>query len=176
MSWYFIFVQLLDLLAWGFLVLSYYRKDTNRILIFHLVATALYCLHYYLLGAYSGVVICGLEIIRDLLYYKTDKDDFIFFVSFIVYLIGSIFTVKSIKDLLPIGASIVDGYSLTKSKKIVVLGGIISYSIWVIYNIYVKSYTGIITDGIVVISNISILLFQYDLFKGKNTSGVFPDK
>ena len=36
MNWHFIFVQALDLIAWGLLVLSYYRKDTNRILTFQL--------------------------------------------------------------------------------------------------------------------------------------------
>ena len=176
MNWHFILRQLLDLLAWGFLVISYYRKDTNRILVFHLIATSLYCFHYYLLGAFSGVIICSLEVLRDFLYYKTDKDYYVFWVSVIVCLIGSSVIVKRLIDVLPIGANIVDGYSLTKSKLFVVWGGIISYSIWIIYNFFVKSYAGMLTDGIIVASNISILLFQYDLFKGKDTSRIFPDK
>lgn len=169
-------IQGLGIVAWLVLVVSYYRKDTNRILVFQVISTILYCIHYFLLGAYSGLIICIFEVIRDSLYYKTDKDNIIFIVSAIVYVIGSIFTFETVLDLFPIAASLLDGYTLTKKKKIVVIGAIISYTLWVIYDLYVKSYSGAITDGIVVLSNISILLFQFDLFKGKDTSRQFPNK
>ena len=169
-------IQGLGIVAWLVLVVSYYRKDTNRILVFQVISTILYCIHYFLLGAYSGLIICIFEVIRDSLYYKTDKDNIIFIVSAIVYIIGSIFTFETVLDLFPIAASLLDGYTLTKKKKIVVIGAIISYTLWVIYDLYVKSYSGAITDGIVVLSNISILLFQFDLFKGKDTSRQFPNK
>ncbi len=176
MNWYFIFVQALDLIAWGLLVLSYYRKDTNRILTFQLLATFFYCLHYYFLGAMTGLAICVFEIIRDYLYYKTDKDDYIFLFSAIVFIIISFFTFETYANLLPIIAGLIDGYTLTKKKNVVVLGAVISYSIWVIYCFCIGSYAGALTDGILVVSNLSILLFHYDLFKGKDTSGVFPKK
>ncbi len=168
MNIYFLFVQAIDIIAWLLIVLSYYRKDTNRILVLQVISTILYCLHYFLLGAYSGLFICAFEVVRDYLYYKTDKDDIIFIISAILYLFGSILSIKILVDLLPIIASLVDGFTLTKKKKIVVIGAITSYTLWVIYDIFVMSYSGAITDGIVVLSNISILLFQFDLLKGKD--------
>ena len=78
-----------------------------------------------------------------------------------------IFTCHSFIDILPVFASIIDGYTLTKNKKTVVFGAIIAYSCWVIYAIAVKSYVGILVDGILVLSNLSIFLFDKDLIRGK---------
>lgn len=161
----FILIQAIGVIAWIMLVLSYHRKDTNRILVFQIIGTFLYCVHYFLLGGYSGLFICAFEVIFDFLYYKTDKDKYIYIISIPVRILGGIFSFKIFMDILPIAASLIDGYSLTKKKKIVVIGAIISYTLWVIYDISVMSISGAITDGIVVLSNLSILLFNFDFFK-----------
>lgn len=151
-------IQLIGVIAWLFLIASYYRKDTNRILVFQIIATALYCLHYYLLDAYSGLFICVFETLRDYLYYRTDIDDYLFYGSIPIYLIYGYFGFGSLIDILPICSSLIDGYSLTKKRDKVVVWAIISYTSWVIYDIFVKSYSCAITDGLIVISNISILI------------------
>lgn len=163
-------VQGIGIVAWLVLVVSYYREDTNRILIFQIIATALYCVHYYLLGAYSGLFICIFEVIRDYLYYKTDLDDYIFYGSIPVYIINGIVTFTGWYDLLPAMSSLLDGYTLTKKKNIVVIGAVISYTSWVIYDIFVMSYSCAITDGIVVLSNLSILLFDFNIFELKKAN------
>ena len=161
----FIFIQLIGIAAWLFLVFSYYRKDTNRILVFQITGTLLFCLHYFLLGAYSGLFICAFETLFDFGYYKTDKDKYIYIASVPVRILGGVLTYTTLFDILPILASLVDGYSLTKKKKIVIIGAIISYTLWVIYDICVMSISGAITDGIIVLSNLSILLFNYNFLK-----------
>jgi hypothetical protein len=65
----FFLVQGIGVLAWLVLVASYYGKNTDKILAIHVVSSILYCIHYYLLGAYSGVLICAFEALRDFLYY-----------------------------------------------------------------------------------------------------------
>lgn len=164
MNLYFIFVQIIGFIAWILLGLSYYRKDTDRILAFQVIANILFCLHYLLLSAYSGLLICVFELVRDYLYYKTDKDNYIFIISIIVYIISSILTYTALLDVFPYVASTLDGFFLTKKKKMVVFGAIITYILWLIYDIYVVSWSGAITDGIIIISNLSILLFNIDLF------------
>lgn len=163
-------IQLIGIIAWLLIVLSYYRKNTNKILFFQIISTVLWCLHYFLLGAYSGLFICIFEVLRDSLYYKTDKDDYIFISSIPIYVLYGIFSYSGLIELLPIFSSTIDGFTLTKKKKIVVFGAIVSYTLWVIYDLAVKSYSGAFTDGIVVLSNISILLFDKGLFKDKNIS------
>lgn len=159
----FILIQIIGVIAWIMLVLSYHRKDTNKILVFQIIGTFLYCVHYFLLGAYSGLFICAFEVIFDFLYYKTDKDKYIYMASIPIRIFGGLISFRAFIDILPICASLIDGYSLTKKKKIVVIGAIISYTLWVIYDICVMSYSGALTDGLIVLSNISILLFNKDL-------------
>ena len=168
MDLWFIFIQAIGILAWAMLILSYYRKDTNKILVFQIIGTMLYCLHYGLLGAWSGLFICAFETIFDLGYYKTDKDKYIYMASIPIRIIGGLLSFATVVDILPIFASLIDGYSLTKKKQIVVIGAIISYTLWVIYDIFVMSYSGAITDGMIVLSNLSILMFGYNVLDSKN--------
>ena len=83
----FIIVQFIGLLAWCILAVSYYRENTNKILVFHILASVLYAIHYYFLGAYSGFFITVFEIFRDYGYYKTDADKYIFLASIPIYII-----------------------------------------------------------------------------------------
>ena len=96
-----------------------------------------------------------------------DADDYIFLASVPAYILYGMLTYSGIIELLPIFSSTIDGFTLTKKKKVVVFGAIISYTIWVIYDIAVESYSGAFTDGLICISNLSILLFNFDPFKGK---------
>ena len=160
MSINFWIVQLIGFTAGIFLILSYFRKDTNKVLSFHIVSGSLDFIHYLLLHAYSGAFIYLLETTRDILYYKTDKDKYIFIISAILYLIISLCGVRTIYDYLPIAASLIDGYSLTLEKKYITIGAIISYTTWVIYNIHVLSISGLIIDGIIAMSNIIILCYN----------------
>lgn len=164
----FIFIQVLGFIAWILLVYSYYRENTNKILIFQILSTILFCIHYYLLGAYSGLLICFYEIVRDYSYYRTDKDNHIFLGSLVVYTISAVATYTNFLDLFPYIASMIDGFFLTKKRRTVVFGAIVTYTMWFIYDMYALSYSGAITDGILIISNIMILVFNIDIFNGKN--------
>lgn len=164
----FVLVQIIGIIAWIFLVVSYYRKDTNQILVFQIIATILYCIHYWLLSAYSGLFICIFEVLRDYLYYRTELDKYIFYGSIPIYIIYGVLGFKTIPDLLPIASSIIDAYSLTNKKNIIIIGAIISYTIWVIYDICVMSISCAITDAIVALSNLSILLFNFNPFDRKS--------
>ena len=166
----FILIQLIGIVAWIMLGLSYYRKDTNRILVFQIIGTLLYCVHYGLLGAWSGLFICACETLFDFGYYKTDKDKYIYMASIPIRIIGGLFGFSSVVDILPITASLTDGYTLTKKKKIVVIGAVISYTMWVIYDIFVGSYSGALTDGMIVLSNLSIIIFGYNIFNRREKS------
>lgn len=157
----FIIIQIIGFAAWLLLALSYHRKNTNKILSFQIMGNVLFCLHYFLLGAYSGLFICLFETMFDFGYYKTDKDKYIYMFSVPVRIFGGLLTYRSPVDVLPIAASLIDGYSLTKKKKVVVIGAVITYMLWVIYDICVLSWSGALTDGLVVINNLGIILFQY---------------
>lgn len=154
----FLLAQISGFLAWLALLISYYRKNTDKILVFHILSIVFYLLNYLFLGAWTGLFVIVLELIRDFLYYKTDKDNYIFLSTIPFYIVLFIFAKDNIVELIPIFASLFEGFTLTKKKNIVVPGALIVYSMWVIYDINVNAYTGALTDGLIVISNIGILI------------------
>ena len=167
-------IQLFDIIAWILLIISYYNLNTKHILIFHILATILYSLHYYLLDAYSGLYICLFEIARDYLYFATndEKDRLIFIGSIPVYIVIGVLTFKDILGLFPLFASLMAGWSLTKKRNIIVFCAIIEYILWVIYDLTVRSYAGAVTDGLVALANI-ILLCKKDFFKEEKLESIF---
>ncbi|MBQ2873092.1 MAG: YgjV family protein [Bacilli bacterium] len=167
----FILIQLIGVLAWIFLFLSFYRKNTDKILIFQVIASLLYCVHYYFLNAYSGLLMCLISAIFDFAYYKSNNDKYLYLMSIPLRIIAGFISYSRIVDILPIVASLLDGYILTKEKKTLLIGSVIYYVIWIIYNVNVASYSGVITDGILVISNLSILLFNFNILNKKDKSG-----
>jgi len=154
----FVLAQISGFLAWLALLFSYYRKNTNKILVLHILSIIFYLLNYLFLGAWAGLFIIALELIRDFLYYKTDKDDFIFLSTIPIYILLFITYRNNIIEIVPIAASLFEGFTLTRKKSIVVPGAIIVYLMWVVYDISVGAYTGALTDGLIVFSNICILI------------------
>ena len=57
--------------------------------------------------------------------------------------------------------SLIDGYVLLKDKKTMVIGGIVSYTLWTVYDLFFLDFAGAVSDLFVVISNISILVKGY---------------
>ena len=79
----FVLAQISGFLAWIALLVSYYRKNTDKILVFHILSIVFYLLNYLFLGAWTGLFIVVLELARDFLYYKTDKDNLVFLITLI---------------------------------------------------------------------------------------------
>ena len=110
---------------------------------------------------------CDFKAIFNFEYYNTDRDKILYIISITVRIFYGILSFNTFIDILPIIVSLIDGYILTNGKKIIVIRAIISYTLWVIYNFCVMFYLGAITDGILVISNLGILLFNYNIFDKK---------
>lgn len=153
----FILAQIVGLISWGLLVYSYYKKDIDEVLFYQVIGGVFEVIHYFLLGAFSGLIVVILELIRDYSYYKTKYDKYIFIMSLPLYFIIGYFSYSHIMDLLPVVASSVDGYALTNKKKIAVIGSIINNSLWLIYDFYCMSIVGVIAEVIFIISNIYVM-------------------
>lgn len=160
---FFILAQIFGFLAWLMILISYYRKNTNKILYVQILGIVFYLLNYVFLGAWTGIFVIAIELIRDYLYYKTDKDDYIFMSTIPFYIILFILSFGDWTEIIPIIASLFEGFTLTKKKNIVVPGAILVYTMWVVYDLSVEAYSGVLTDGLVVLSNIGI---YYRMLKG----------
>lgn len=54
-------------------VIIYQQKTRSRLLIFKGIADILWITHYLLLGAYTGAAVTGVALVRELLFFKTDR-------------------------------------------------------------------------------------------------------
>lgn len=154
----FILAQIFGVVAWFLLAISYYRENTKRILFLQLLSISFYCLNYLFLGAFTGIIVILIELTRDYAYYKTDKDNLVFLCSIPLYLILAYFSRNDLIELIPIAASVFEGFTLTKKKFIIVPGALFVYTLWIAYDMAVRSYTGVITDAIIVGSNLFIII------------------
>jgi len=144
------------LLAWIFVITSYYKNKDNGILYLQVVSVIFFSLSYFFLGAYTAIFVCIFEILRDYLYIKKDAKR-IFKYSLPIYALIGILTYDGIMSLFSIFASLNDGYALIYKKRKVVFLGIITYLLWLIYDITYFSISNIIAESILIISNILIL-------------------
>lgn len=169
----FILAQAFGVIAWLLMVVSYYRKNTDKILFVQLLAIICYCLNYLFLGAFTGIVVIIFELVRDYLYYKSDKDNLVFLCSIPFYLVLAYFAKDNLIELIPILASILEGFTFTRRKNVVVAGALLVYTLWIVYDLQVLSYTGAITDAIIVISNMVIIIKYFIILKKTNNFRIY---
>lgn len=149
------YIQLIGLLAFCILVLSFYKKSAVTILTYQITANFAYGVHYFLLGGISGALTSFIGIFRNIVFIKTNKNKKIFAGIFILlYLIATIIFYEDFYSLFPMIANSSYLISMLKgNKKSLLIGGIINSSLWVLYSLFVNSYVGIITESIIIISN-----------------------
>ncbi len=163
MSLTFIFAQIFAIFGWLFLVYSYYKDDIQKLLRFQIISMTLNAISFILLGAYAGFFVFLFELIKAILYYKTDKDSYIFLFSLPVYGAIAWFTMKSDGSIaiLPIIGSIIDGYVLTRNKNIATIGSIMASILWIIYDMFIMAYSAAAADAVLVVSNFFVLSLGY---------------
>lgn len=148
------YIQLIGLLGFCILILSFYKKETITILTYQVTSNFIYTVHYFLLGALSGAFCSLIGIIRNIVLIKFNNKKIISIIFTILYLIVTIIFYEGIYSLFPFIANSCYLISLTtKNKKLILIGAIISSIGWIIYSIFVNSYVSIITESILVISN-----------------------
>ncbi len=152
-----LFIQLLGLIAFVLLFISYFKEDIDGVLLMQVISGIFYALHYYFLGAYSSLFVIIFELIRDYSYYRTDLDRYIFIGTIPIYLIYAVFMFDGVISLLPIVSSVIDGYGLAISKKTAVIGAMISETLWFVYDLSCLSYAGVISEIFLIGSYIFVL-------------------
>ena len=154
----YVVAQIIGFVAFIFSLIAFHRKNKNKILGNMIISNVLNLIHYLLLGAYSGCITKVLAIIRDNFIILKDKNkklsSNIYLILFIlIYIIAGIFTYNGIISLLPLMAALIyiifiwNGKEITNKK--VAFG---TYFLWLIYNIFVLSIPGIISNVVSIIS------------------------
>lgn len=149
--------HILGFIAVGLFFYSYQITEKRRLVLIQTVATALGCIQYLLIGAFSGFALNIVCIIRNFIFYFRDKNQRTELVSpiFISLCIAaaSIFSWEGVHSLLITLGLVINticmGLCDAKSFRKTIL---ISSSLILIYNIFAFSYSGILSESISLIS------------------------
>ncbi len=149
--------HILGFISVGLFFYSYQRTQKRTLMIIQTVATALSCIQYLLIGAFSGFALNIVCIIRNFIFYSRDKKQRSDLASPIILslciAVASIFSWEGVHSLLITLGLVVNtmcmGILNAKSFRKTIL---ISSSLILIYNIFAFSYSGILSESISLIS------------------------
>lgn len=158
-----IYIQLIGLLAFCILVLSYYKKDSNTILTYQITSNLAYSVHYFLLGGLSGAFISFVGAIRNIIFIKVKRVNILLVTIFaIIYLVITITFYESLYSIFPMCANLCYLIFISKKdKKSILIGAILNSLFWVLYSVFVYSVVGVVTESILIIFNAIQLKMSY---------------
>lgn len=145
--------HILGFIAIGLFFLSYQVFDKKKLLVVQTAATALICLQYILIGAYSGFALNVVCILRNLLYYHRDKKIlsgvWLPFVLAVIMAVISLFSWDGYHSLLIVAGLMIntvcmglcDAQNLRKSV-------LVTCPMVFTYNIIEHSYSGMISEAV----------------------------
>ncbi len=169
---FFILAQILAVVAFILDIICMQFKKKSGILVVGIISNIMYALEYALLGAWTGAISFVIGTIRNITYFIYEKKKYkpnkIVLATFVLLIIGAgIYTWENITSLLPVIAlvlwTIVSWQNNTKWMR---LAEAFICVMWIIYDLFVGAYAGIITEFIILTSSI-IGMYRYDIKKKK---------
>lgn len=164
--------QIFTIMMYIMLGISYFSKKRKNILILNTFSGICEAGQFIFLKAYTGVSMCIVAYIRNLIFYieetKINKKQLdkilhylILIILVIIIVISTIITYTGIGCIFPAIATIIYTYSVwQKETKYYKLLGIICGIFNVLYDIYVKSIFGVLLESILLICSISGFLIE----------------
>jgi hypothetical protein len=154
----YIIAQVIGFVGFIITLIAYHRKTKEAIFKNMIVANTMDILHYLLLGAYTGCLTKVIALIRNIIIVFKEKKKFLqsYFVLvlfILIYVFAGIFTYTDIWSIFPIFAAVIymiavwNGDELTVKKT-----AFACYFLWLIYNIFVYSIAGIVSNIVSIIS------------------------
>src|SRR5574344_528582 len=152
-----LYIQLIGVLGFIFLAISFTQKKKEGILANQVISYIFYSIHYLLLNAKSGYIISVTNLVKCLFLTIKDKHKFLQN-NIILYILATYYTYQDAYSLLPVVASIIYTSMLWQgTMKEIRVGAIINAFIWVIYDIHVLSYVCMVADSIILVINAVML-------------------
>lgn len=163
--------QIVGLVAFVCAIMSFQQRTHRYILALQLSADILFTIHFCLLGAYTGAVLNGIAALRASIFVNKGKkwaDNIIWFIVFcLLSIVAGAFTWDGIVSILPILGMICTTIAYwIKTPKYVRMAAFPSSPLWLVYNVINKSYGGVITEVISMIS-IIVAMIRLDFRKEK---------
>ncbi len=166
-----IVTQIVGIFAMLFSVFSFQMNKHKQIMIMQIIACTLFGIQYFLLGAYTGMMLDIVAIVRGFVFYHKDKKwaaSKIWIGVFIVcFIVAGALTWQGPKSIVITLAVVLNTFSFSFTKpKLVRSTILLSSPLMLVYNIFTGSVGGIINEVFVEISSV-VGLWRYDR-KGAN--------
>lgn len=166
LTWYDLLAQGVGFVATAFMFISFQQRTTKGIILFQIISTSLFALHFFLLGAYSGCVANVLGVVRNLIFVHRGKpwaDKRFWLYGFCAaFVVSGILTWQNLSSILPIIGMILGTVALYSTvpfrTRCISLGCSAS---WLTYNVISRSVPGALTETLAICS-IIIAMFKYD--------------
>ncbi len=138
--------------------LIYLSNKRDRILVLKFVGDVLWVVNYLLLGGFTGAILNGLSMLRELLFYQRDKRPFFahtawLFVFWALTLVSSALTYAGPISLLPMIGNLLSTagfYCLRTGRARIILTA--SYAFWLSYAVALANYSAIVSASIALLS------------------------
>lgn len=155
----FIIGQIIGIIAIIVGFISYQMKSQTNVLLLQVITSGLFCIHYFLLDATSGMALNIIMLIRGIVYYFRSKYNWKENVSPIIFavivLIVSIFSWQAWYSIFIVLGLLIHTLCMAmKSAQNVRKSILITSPLVLIYNVFVLSIGGIAYESIAVISSI----------------------
>lgn len=165
------FSQIIGFFASSFIVLSFQAKKRKHILYTLMVGQVLFCIHFFMIGAYTGSALNLLSVFRSFVFSQNKKkwaSKIFWLYNFIVlFWVTGFLSWEGYISLLPtVGMTIISFALWNKNEKKVRKLSLFARPFWFTYVLISKSYAGIITEILLLIS-IIIGIIRYDIIKKK---------
>ena len=163
-----LFAQIIGII--GVLEYSFvtHQKTKKRVLIFQIIGACLYGTQYLLLGGWSALISCLINILRDVVFYQFEKNNKdipkLYFVIFVLIAITiNIFTFNGLVSLIPLFVVICSTWATwQKNLKKYRFMALFTNFIWAIYNFSYMAYVSFFGNVIQFISaSIAIIRFNF---------------
>jgi len=162
----YILSQVFSTVSYILLGATFYLKDRKKVLVFCFFQSALLIVGYWFLHQYQGMAMITVGLITNLVFYldeqkngKSDKivkKDVIMLICILIYTtILTVITYSNFLSLLSVAATVVWIFSVwMKQIKFYKLISIFDIFLWLAFNIYAQSISGIIAEVLLLVNSI----------------------
>ena len=166
LTWTYVLSQIFTIFMYVFLAITYVLKNKRTIVLVDMLSLAANILAYILLGAWTGLAMCFVAVVRNLYVLWDEKQhgkrevntrrDYIFLACvYLGIILATIPTYEGFLSLFSVFATSIYTYSIwQKNTKIYKFCGIPVGILWIIYNVYIRSIFGIILETALLIFSI----------------------
>ena len=167
----FIIAQIIGGIALIVLIVSFQKSEKKKLLKYQMFSSLLYAIQYVLLGAYTGSLMNLICMVRNFIFnkYENKRPPLYLLIIIITLMVGfSTISYEGLISLLPMIAVVLYSIAIWDGNlKKVRIVEIISCLLYIIYNIKVQAYTGLIATVIEMLGAM-VAIYRFNIKKLKN--------